>query len=104
MNPKSSKTGIKVLILALLVSCTLSFSFVMTGSENRQCFRFRKGINGKSYRVVEFYYQSKSKKKNLQVQIHEELFSFDNVGTCKNLLRLWCYLLVLCDILPKGQT
>lgn len=103
MNPKSSKTGLKVLILALLASSTFSFAFVMTGTENRHCFRFRKGINGKSYRVVEFYYQSKSKKKNLQVQIHEELFSFDNVGTCKDLVKSRCYVLVKWDILGKWE-
>lgn len=78
MTPKSFNS--QIIILTFLATSIFSFSFKLEGEENRKCMRFRNDKTGKAYRVVEFYYQSNQKKKGLQVQIHEELFSLDKYG------------------------
>ena len=71
---KSNLVYAKIVGILLVCQHAWSFTFKLSGNENMRCFRFRNPQDKKPVRVVEFFYESQSKKKDLQVQLHDELF------------------------------
>ena len=67
-------------IFLILNNNIFSFTFKLGGSENMRCYRFKNPKDKKPIRVVEFFYESNLKLKDLQVQIHDELFKIAEDG------------------------
>ena len=72
-----------IMLQVLFIDQTQSFTFKLSGEENMRCYRFRNPKDKKALKVVEFFYESKMKNKDLQVQVHDELFKMAEDGQSK---------------------
>ena len=84
--------SIKIFILTILSSNISAFTFKLSGESNMRCFRFRNPKNTKAIRVIEFFYESDLKKKDLQVQLHDELFKTMEDGQSKSFIIIQSFL------------